>query len=101
MLRSRMKSDEFSDYVHQMRTRAAKGMTDFLRPFDETIPPQNRHLVECEPEDVVPDFVRTHEVDVVVMGTVGRTGVPGFLIGNTAEKILADGECSVLQFRRP
>ena len=52
--------------------------------------------MEGEAEDVVPDFVRTHEVDVVVMGTVGRTGVPGFLIGNTAEKILADVECSVL-----
>lgn len=96
LLRSRMKSDEFSNYVQQMRTRAAKDLTSLLRPFDGTIPRLNRHLVEGEPEEVVPDFVRTHEVDVVVMGTVGRAGVPGFLIGNTAEKILADVECSVL-----
>jgi nucleotide-binding universal stress UspA family protein len=35
-------------------------------------------------------------VDVIVMGTVCRTGVAGFFIGNTAEKILNQVECSVL-----
>ncbi|MBT8396635.1 MAG: universal stress protein [Gemmatimonadetes bacterium] len=96
LLRSRMRSEEFGGYVKQMRSRAARGLTDFLRPFDDAISPMNRHLLEGDPEVVVPDFVRTHDVDVIVMGTVGRTGVPGFLIGNTAEKILASVDCSVL-----
>lgn len=30
------------------------------------------------------------------MGTVCRTGAPGLLIGNTAEKILYEVDCSVL-----
>jgi len=30
------------------------------------------------------------------MGTVSRTGIPGLLIGNTAEVILNNLECSVL-----
>ena len=30
------------------------------------------------------------------MGTVGRTGIPGFFIGNTAEGILTQVNCSVL-----
>jgi hypothetical protein len=30
------------------------------------------------------------------MGTVCRTGIPGFFIGNTAEKILDEVDCSVL-----
>jgi nucleotide-binding universal stress UspA family protein len=30
------------------------------------------------------------------MGTVCRTGVTGFLIGNTAEKVLNNVDCSVL-----
>ena len=30
------------------------------------------------------------------MGTVSRTGVTGFLIGNTAEKVLRQVDCSVL-----
>jgi len=36
------------------------------------------------------------KADVLVMGTVCRTGAAGFLIGNTAETLLADLTCSVL-----
>jgi nucleotide-binding universal stress UspA family protein len=96
LLRSRMRSAEFSGYVGQMRSRAGKALTEFLRPYDEVIPLLNRHLLEGEPEEVIPDFVRDREIDVVVMGTVVRTGVPGFLIGNTAEMILGEVACSVL-----
>jgi len=33
------------------------------------------------------------------MGTVGRVGIPGFFIGNTAEEILKRVECSVLAIK--
>ncbi|MBE9567075.1 MAG: universal stress protein [Proteobacteria bacterium] len=35
-------------------------------------------------------------IDLLVMGTVCRTGLPGFIIGNTAEKVLSEVNCSVL-----
>jgi nucleotide-binding universal stress UspA family protein len=41
-------------------------------------------------------MVQREHVDLLVLGTVCRTGVPGFLIGNTAERILNQGNCSVL-----
>jgi len=31
-----------------------------------------------------------------VMGTLHRTGLAGFFIGNTAEKVLSEVNCSVL-----
>ena len=37
--------------------------------------------------------------DLVVMGTVARTGVPGFIMGNTAEMILNQIDCSVLAIK--
>ena len=33
------------------------------------------------------------------MGTVCRTGVAGFFIGNTAEKVLSEVNCSVLTIK--
>ncbi len=41
------------------------------------------------------------EADLIVMGTVCRTGVAGFLIGNTAEDLLSDVTCSVLAVKPP
>lgn len=46
--------------------------------------------------DVVPAVAQELNADLVVMGTVSRTGIPGLLIGNTAEVILNNLECSVL-----
>jgi nucleotide-binding universal stress UspA family protein len=96
LLRHKIRSEDFDGYTRQVRNRAAKAFQDLLRPYDDLIPLTNRHLLEGEPEDVVPEFVHEKEVDVVLMGTVARTGVPGFLIGNTAEMILGQVESSVL-----
>jgi nucleotide-binding universal stress UspA family protein len=37
----------------------------------------------------------------VVMGTVGRTGIPGLIMGNSAETILQQVDCSVLAIKPP
>ena len=34
--------------------------------------------------------------DLIIMGTVGRSGIKGLLLGNTAEKVLGTCECSIL-----
>jgi len=41
------------------------------------------------------------EADLIVMGTVCRTGMAGFLIGNTAESLLSRVTCSVLAVKPP
>lgn len=54
------------------------------------------HFREGEPERVIPEVARETDAEVVVMATVGRTGVPGLIIGNTAEAVLNRIDCSVL-----
>ncbi len=54
------------------------------------------HVVNGLAEFVIPDIAKAEKVDLLVMGTVCRTGIPGFFIGNTAEKILDEVDCSVL-----
>ncbi len=41
------------------------------------------------------------EADLIVMGTVARTGVPGLIMGNSAETILSQIDCSVLAIKPP
>ena len=40
--------------------------------------------------------IEAEEVDLVIMGSVARTGLKGFLMGNTAEKVLRHLEAPVL-----
>lgn len=54
------------------------------------------HILQGRPGEVIPETVARHKADLLVMGTVARTGIPGFFIGNTAESILNQVDCSVL-----
>ncbi len=41
------------------------------------------------------------EAGVLVMGTVGRSGIAGYMVGNTAEGVLRRVDCSVLALKPP
>jgi universal stress protein E len=53
-------------------------------------------LVKGDPRVRLPRVARARRMDLVVLGTVGRGGLPGLLIGNTAESILSQVRCAVL-----
>ena len=57
------------------------------------------HLIEGNPEDCIPELVVEKGIDLLVMGTVCRTGIAGFLIGNTAEEVLNKVDCSLLTIK--
>lgn len=52
--------------------------------------------IEGEPHEVLPTYAESHNIDLVVMGTVARTGLAGFVMGNTAERVLSRLHGSVL-----
>ncbi|MCW8928755.1 MAG: universal stress protein [Gammaproteobacteria bacterium] len=46
--------------------------------------------------EAIVKLVKNEKIDLLVIGTVCRTGLTGFFIGNTAEKVLNEVDCSVL-----
>jgi len=57
------------------------------------------HFVEGDPEESIPGLVQAQGIDLLVMGSVCRTGIAGFLIGNTAEEVLNQVDCSVMTIK--
>ena len=51
------------------------------------------------PEDVIPLVADELDAELVVMGTVGRTGISAALIGNTAEHVIDSLNCDVLALK--
>jgi universal stress protein E len=56
-------------------------------------------LIEGKPQEAICEYLDNHNADLVVMGTVCHTGIPGFFIGNVAESILSEVSCSVLALK--
>lgn len=50
---------------------------------------------------VIPALVSREHINVVVMGTVGRTGVSGLVMGNTAEQVIDRLTCSMVTVKPP
>ena len=59
------------------------------------------HLPKGPAKEVIAPLARELEADLVVMGTVARTSISGFFMGNTAECILDQLACSVLAIKPP
>ena len=46
------------------------------------------HITAGPPDKTIPHIANELKADLVIMGSVGRKGLPGFVIGNIAEKVL-------------
>jgi len=54
------------------------------------------HLSWGTPWQEIGRISRHQAADLIVIGTVGRSGIKGLLMGNTAEKVLDTCDCSIL-----
>lgn len=71
-----------------------------VRPLNSTI--EVKHLLlEGDPATELVRYAQQNAIDVIVMGTHGRTGLERLLLGSVAEKVLRDAHCSVLVVKLP
>jgi universal stress protein E len=63
--------------------------------------PAKVHFVTEPPDVAIMNCIEQHDIDLLVMGTVGRTGVSGIITGNTAERLLPRIPCSLLAVKPP
>jgi nucleotide-binding universal stress UspA family protein len=59
------------------------------------------HIVEGHAGEAIPKLIDELGVHRLVLGTLARAGVPGLVMGNTAEQILDSVSCSVLAVKPP
>jgi universal stress protein E len=63
------------------------------------VPQENTHVKEGLPEDVIQSTSEKIDAELVVLGTIGRTGISAALIGNTAEHVIDRLNCDVLAIK--
>jgi universal stress protein E len=64
------------------------------------------HMLRSAPHEAIMNTAANLGVDLIVMGSVNKTGISGFFIGSAAEAVLASSRCSLFtvkpeDFRSP
>jgi nucleotide-binding universal stress UspA family protein len=71
-----------------------------IRPANASIPVSHVFL-EGDAAGEIVRYAADAAVDLIVLGTHGRTGVERLLMGSVAEKVMRDAPCSVLVVKLP
>jgi nucleotide-binding universal stress UspA family protein len=87
---------EVKAYVEEVRSRAKQGLEMALDASAISLDADRVHLIEGDPRDALPAFAESAGFDLVVMGSLGRTGVAGELMGQTAELVVRSVRSSVM-----
>lgn len=95
--------NESAENIEQLklesRVAAAKSFEQLQKRHVDILGDCQTKLIEGEPGLAISRFVKEHDINLIVMGTVGRAGIPGFLIGNTAEAIVNQVNCSIMAIK--
>ena len=93
--------EDVEQMLHDERAERQRKLEDLLASGVVADAPWQRHLQKGPPAGVVTGLVAKHRINLLVMGTVARTGLKGALMGNTAEKVLDEVHCSVIALKPP
>jgi nucleotide-binding universal stress UspA family protein len=94
-----MTEDEIRKAKQQEKAQHKLHLDTLLGQVDVADLKPHLHLIEGDPDEVITEQVMEQGIDLLVMGSVCRTGIAGFLIGSTAEEVFSQVDCSVLTLK--
>ncbi len=94
-------SEELAKLLAEEETRHGEALNELIAAAGVEDAPWKLHLQKGPADQVVCDLIAKSRINLLVMGTIARTGLPGVIIGNTAEKVLDDVHCSVVAIKPP
>jgi nucleotide-binding universal stress UspA family protein len=88
--------EEVEKLARAVRAEHKEWLGKLVERYAPDTPPSRVHMLKGEADMLIPQAAKRNRIDLIVMGTVSRAGIGGLLIGNTAEKILRQVDCSAL-----
>jgi len=90
------KQETVEEMAREVRAAHKKQVDELLESYSLEALRCRLYLLKGDPGRVIPQVASQQRIELIVMGTVSRTGLAGLFIGNTAETVLQEVDCSVL-----
>ncbi len=86
-------------YIKESMNAADKAMSKVLDPQWSAGRAVAQAVVEGSPKLEIIRYARTHNIDLIVLATHGRTGLAHVIMGSVAEAVVRTAPCPVLTVR--
>lgn len=86
--------------IPEPATEDLKKMLLEVKPSDPKVSYEHR-LITGDPASAMVKLAEEEGVDMIVLGTHGRTGLLRLLMGSVAEAVVRRAKCPVLTFKQP
>jgi nucleotide-binding universal stress UspA family protein len=96
MLKSRMLAEKYEELRKDAEAQETRLLDLFADRHGWKGGADQLFLLKGEAGAVIADLAKRKQADLIVMGTVARSGLQGVLMGNSAERILDRVQCDVL-----
>ena len=83
----------------KMREERLGRLRSLLMPYENSPIHTSIKVLEGETRQILPKYVNEEGTDLVILGSLSRTGIAGFLMGNTAESLLNEIGCSLITLK--
>jgi universal stress protein E len=97
--RGAMTHEEVKAVVAETKEKHRQALEEIVNQHPSKKIRKTLHLLRGHPGEMIPKCAEENKADLIVMGTVSRQGIAGFLIGNTAEQVLQKVNASVLTLK--
>ncbi|MFM7845473.1 MAG: universal stress protein, partial [Planctomycetota bacterium] len=95
LVKDYMQTTDFVVLEQAIQKRSGELLCELLQESGVEVPPERLHLVRGEASTEIARFVQERAVHTLILGTLGRSGLAGLLMGNTAEMLFHQIRCSV------
>ena len=86
-------------YISESTAAAEKALNGVLDPTWAEGRTVIYAVVEGSPKEEIIRYARMHDIDLIVLATHGRTGLPHIIMGSVAETVVRTAPCPVLTVR--
>lgn len=87
------------DFLDELQSEAHKRLNELVTDADRTEFKVEIVVQIGDPLWAIVDYANGRKIDLIVMGTHGRTGVAHLMLGSVAERVVRTAPCPVLTMR--
>ncbi|MFC6733411.1 MULTISPECIES: universal stress protein [unclassified Haladaptatus] len=88
-------------FLEELEARGAKLLEDVEVRAEDAGVTTVTTMVRDDPRDGILTYIEENDIDLVVMGTHGRSGLSRLLLGSVTDRIVREADVPVLVVRKP